>query len=113
MDRPPHTAPLLVGGRELLLSALTFAALEQRGDDIRRLAQGGFASGQELFDTTLRVVHASIARRCPDVALDWLKGELDWPSAHDAVSTVLRLSFPSAEGEARAASPSGTSTGSS
>lgn len=111
MDR---AATLHLGATELQLAPLTFAALEARADDIRRLAEGGFANGQELFDTTLRVVHASVQRRAPQVSIEQLKAELDWPAAHAAVTTVLQISFPQApEGESRAASPSGALTGSS
>jgi len=101
-----------VGGREYTLEPLSFKALKEHSDVIRRMTLGEATSVEELFDNMASLVHASVSRSHPEITRDMVDAELDWPKAQAAVAEVLGVSFPQVPaGEQTAESPSGNSTG--
>jgi hypothetical protein len=108
----PALPTLSVGGRQLTLAPLTFKALREQSQPIRQVATGQFADAFEYFCVMAGIVHASLARHAPELALADVEAALDQPTAELLVNEVLRISFPAAApGETAAESPSGASTG--
>jgi hypothetical protein len=112
MSASPRTVPLNLGGITYQLAPLTFGALRQHSDAIRRVTEGQYTHGQAMFDDMAALVLASLQRLQPEFKAAELDAHLDWPIARQAVTDIFLLSFPQAEsGEPTAVSPSGSSTG--
>lgn len=112
MTTAPKPPVLVIGTVEYPLGPLSFKALREHSATIKAMAEGRWDSSDALFAAMASIVHASASRRAPELELDAVEATLDWPLAKLLVEQVLVQSFPQQpEGEGRAVSPSGSSTG--
>jgi len=113
MGAPLFAGPLVtIGGQPYTLPALSFGAFADAKDKIRAIAEGGFSDPVDLSNAVAQVIHAALQRNYPELEIKTLLYALDWGTAQQVFSLLLRISVPGGTpGEMRVESPYGPLTG--
>lgn len=119
-----ETARIVIGDRELVLSALSFKAVRLfvKSGALKTLAgMGGFPTDEQM-SIVRDLVFESVKREQPEVTADWIESNAAFSELPALVPTILRISgflaadpnaqspqtIPTSDGSAGVSAPSST-----